>query len=396
MLPPWRGCEKAVTGCPSGPGEPFFSHRLYASLSTTGIIHSFGQRAIFEMHHLQFRHLLTHVLTRLFVVCAAAVFFIESFIVSPSASAGTLDDVRARDKLICGVSEGLPGFSKKDESGVWRGFDVDFCKAVAAAVLGDTAKVEYVSLTADVRFNALTDRRIDLLSRNSTWTMSRDLELGLEFVGISYFDGQGFLVPTLLGATSALQLNGARICVGTGTTSEQNAADFFQSRKLKVSFLRFTEGTDARAAYASEKCDAFTADRSALAAARSLLPEPQNHVILRDVISKEPLGPVVRKDDAKWIGLVRWTLFALINAEELGLDSKSIAAGQGQRAIELAAPATKSLGLSNDWLVKVIVGVGNYGEIFERNLGENTPLALGRGVNALWTQGGLLYAPPMQ
>src|SRR6478672_8450207 len=388
MLPPCRGCEKAVTGCPSGPGEPFFSHRLYASLSTTGIIHSFGQRAIFEMHHLQFRHLLTHVLTRLFVVCAVAMFFIESFIVSPSASAGTLDDVRARDKLICGVSEGLPGFSKKDESGVWRGFDVDFCKAVAAAVLGDPAKVEYVSLTADVRFNALTDRRIDLLSR--------DLELGLEFVGISYFDGQGFLVPTLLGATSALQLNGARICVGTGTTSEQNAADFFQSRKLKVSFLRFTEGSEARAAYASEKCDVFTADRSALAAARSLLPEPQNHVILRDVISKEPLGPVTRKDDPKWTGLVRWTLFALINAEELGLDSKSIATSGRQRAIELAAPATKSLGLPNDWLVKVIVGVGNYGEIFERNLGENTPLALGRGVNALWTQGGLLYAPPMQ
>ena len=363
-----------------------------------GIIHSFGQRAFFEMHHSQLihRNLLAHILTRFFAVCAAVVFLIESFIVSHSAAAGTLDDVRARDKLICGVSEGLPGFSKKDESGVWRGFDVDFCKAVAAAVLGDTAKVEYVPLTADVRFNALTDRRIDLLSRNSTWTMSRDLELGLEFVGISYFDGQGFLVPTLLGATSALQLDGARICVGSGTTSEQNAADFFQSKKLKVSFLRFTEGSDARAAYASEKCDAFTADRSALAAARSLLPVPQNHVILRDVISKEPLGPVVRKDDAKWIGLVRWTLFALINAEELGLDSKSIAAGQGQRAIELAAPATKSLGLANDWLVKVIVGVGNYAEIFERNLGENTPLALGRGVNALWTQGGLLYAPPMQ
>ena len=342
------------------------------------------------------RDLPTHILTRFFAVCAVVVFFIESFVVSHSAAAGTLDDVRSRNKLICGVSEGLPGFSEKDGSGVWRGFDVDFCKAVAAAVLGDTTKVEYVPLTADVRFNALTDRRIDLLSRNSTWTMSRDLELGLEFVGISYFDGQGFLVPTLLGATSALQLDGAKICVGSGTTSEKNAADFFQTKKLKVSFLRFTEGSDVRAAYASEKCDVFTADRSALAAARSLLPVPQNHVILRDVISKEPLGPVVRKDDAKWIGLVRWTLFALINAEELGLDSKSIATGQGQRAIELGAPATRSLGLANDWLFKVIVGVGNYAEIFERNLGEDTPLALGRGANALWTQGGLLYAPPMQ
>ncbi|HVI16025.1 MAG TPA: amino acid ABC transporter substrate-binding protein [Pseudolabrys sp.] len=345
------------------------------------------------MHNSQF---LDRVLNRLFVFCAVVVFFIEGFVVTLSAAAGTLDDVRSRDKLICGVSEGLPGFSEKNGSGVWRGFDVDFCKAVAAAVLGDTAKVEYVPLTADVRFNALTDRRIDLLSRNSTWTMSRELELGIEFVGISYFDGQGFLVPTLLGATSALQLDGAKICVGSGTTSEQNAAEFFQSKKLKVSFLRFTEGSDARAAYASEKCDVFTADRSALAAARSLLPEPQNHVILRDVISKEPLGPATRKDDPKWIGLVRWTLFALINAEELGLDSKSIANGQRQRAIELGAPATRSLGLSNDWLVKVIGGVGNYAEIFERNLGENTPLALTRGVNALWTQGGLLYAPPMQ
>ena len=345
------------------------------------------------MHNSQF---LDRVLNRLFVFCAVVVFFIEGFVVTLSAAAGTLDDVRSRDKLICGVSEGLPGFSEKNGSGVWRGFDVDFCKAVAAAVLGDTAKVEYVPLTADVRFNALTDRRIDLLSRNSTWTMSRELELGIEFVGISYFDGQGFLVPTLLGATSALQLDGAKICVGSGTTSEQNAAEFFQSKKLKVSFLRFTEGSDARAAYASEKCDVFTADRSALAAARSLLPVPQNHVILRDVISKEPLGPATRKDDPKWIGLVRWTLFALINAEELGLDSKSIANGQRQRAIELGAPATRSLGLSNDWLVKVIGGVGNYAEIFERNLGENTPLALTRGVNALWTQGGLLYAPPMQ
>jgi general L-amino acid transport system substrate-binding protein len=330
-----------------------------------------------------------------FVACAVVAVLIESF-VALNAAAGTLDDVRSRDKLICGVSEGLPGFSEKGGSGVWRGFDVDFCKAVAAAVLGDTAKVEYVPLSADVRFKALTDRRIDLLSRNSTWTMSRDLELGIEFAGISYFDGQGFLIPTLLGATSALQLDGAKICVGSGTTSEQNAADFFKSKKLKVSFLRFTEGPDARAAYASEKCDVFTGDRSALAAARSLLPVPQNHIILRDVISKEPLGPVTREDDPKWTGLVRWTLFALINAEELGLNSKLIAADQRQQAIDLGVPATRSLGLANDWLVKVIVGVGNYAEIFDRNLGENTPLALSRGMNALWTQGGLLYAPPMQ
>jgi general L-amino acid transport system substrate-binding protein len=326
---------------------------------------------------------------------AYTIFFI-GFVVTQSAAAGTLDDVRSRGKLICGVSEGLPGFSEKDGSGVWHGFDVDFCKAVAAAVLGDTGKVEYVPLSATIRFDALTDRRIDLLSRNSTWTMSRDLELGIEFAGVSYFDGQGFLVPTLFGASSALQLNGARICVASGTTSEQNAAEFFQNKNLKVSFLRFNKWADARAAYALEKCDVFTGDRSALAAERSLLPVPQNHVILRDVISKEPLGPVTREDDPKWTGLVRWTLFALINAEELGLNMKSIAADQRQQAIALGGPATKSLGLADEWLVKVIGGVGNYGEIFERNLGENTPLDLSRGINALWTQGGLLYAPPMQ
>ena len=197
--------------------------------------------------------LLTQITDSFLVSCAIAAVFIGTFAVTLSATAGTLDDVRSRDKLICGVSEGLPGFSEKDGSGVWRGFDVDFCKAVAAAVLGDTAKVAYVPLSATVRFDALTDRRIDLLSRNSTWTMSRDLELGIEFAGVSYFDGQGFLVPTLFGASSALQLDGARICVASGTTSEQNAAEFFQSKNLKVSFLRFNKWADARAAYADRE-----------------------------------------------------------------------------------------------------------------------------------------------
>jgi len=312
------------------------------------------------------------------------------------AIAGTMDDVRARGKLICGVSEGLPGFSEKDNSGVWRGFDVDFCKAVAAAALGDAARVEYLSLPADARFGALRDRRIDLLSRNSTWTMSRDLELGLEFAGITYFDGQGFLVPALFGATSPLQLKGAKICVISGTTSESNAAAFFRTNNLEVTFLGFPERSAARTAYAAGKCDVFTGDRSALAAERSLLPTPQDHVVLRDVISKEPLGPAMRKDDPKWTGLVRWTLFALVNAEELGLDSRSVVTSHRQLAVELAAPATRALGLSGDWLINVIGGVGNYAEIFERNLGQDTPLELNRGMNALWKEGGLLYAPPMQ
>jgi general L-amino acid transport system substrate-binding protein len=313
-----------------------------------------------------------------------------------SAAADTLDDVRARKMLICGVSEGLPGFSEKDRSGVWRGFDVDFCKAVAAAVLGDVAKVEYRPLSANARFDALKNRKIDLLSRNSTWTMSRELELGLAFAGISYFDGQGFLVPALYGATSPLQLGGASICVVTGTTSETNAAAYFAKHNLRVSFQRFAERAAARKAYAAGKCDAFTGDRSGLAAERSLLKSPQDHVILRDVISKEPLGPVTRQGDPRWTSLVRWTLFALINAEELGLNASTVATTQSQKAKELGAPATKALGLPDDWMVKVVGGTGNYAEIFERNLGADTPLALSRGMNALWTEGGLLYAPPMQ
>ena len=312
------------------------------------------------------------------------------------ASADTLDDVRARKQLICGVSEGLPGFSEKQGSGNWRGFDVDFCRAVAGAVLGDASKVEYRPLSAEKRFDALKNREIDLLSRNSTWTMSRDLELGLAFAGVSYFDGQGFLVPAIYGATSPLQLDGATICVVSGTTSETNAAGFFGKKKLKVSFLRFTERSAARDAYAAGKCDAFTGDRSALAAERSVLAKPQDHVVLRDVISKEPLGPVTRKDSQRWTDLVRWTLFALINAEELGLDSKSVGTTLRQKAIEMGMPAAKALGLPEDWLVTMIGQVGNYAEIFERNLGADTPLALSRGMNALWTEGGLLYAPPMQ
>jgi len=315
--------------------------------------------------------------------------------IATNASAATLDDVRARKILICGVSEGLRGFSEKDAAGNWRGFDVDFCKAIAAAVLGDATKVDYVPLSSDARFDALKNRRVDVLSRNSTWTMSRELELGVVFAGISYFDGEGFLMPAIFGATSPLQFDGARICVLTGTTTEQNAARYFGKHGLHVTFVRFAERAAARASYTEGKCDVFTGDRSALAAERSLLAKPEDHVILRDVISKEPLSPATRKGDDQWTSLVRWTLFALINAEEQGLDSKSVATTLRQTAIDMGRPATKALGLADDWLVGVIGGVGNYSEIFERNLGKDTPLGLSRGMNALWTQGGLLYAPPM-
>jgi general L-amino acid transport system substrate-binding protein len=319
-----------------------------------------------------------------------------TFLASTSVGfAGTLDEVRARDKLICGVSEGLGGFSEQDGAGAWQGFDVDFCRAVAAAVLGDTEKVEYLPLSAEARFAALSDGRIDLLSRNSTWTMSRDLALGLDFPGTSYFDGQGFMIPAIFGAISPLELDGASICVISGTTTEANAMAYFEKAGLKVSFLSFEERDEARAAYAEARCDAYTADRSALAAERAALPAPDEHVILKDVISKEPLGPVVRDTDPQWTTLIRWTLFALIDAEEQGLDAASMSGAGADAAKAMGAPAVKALDLSEDWLVKVLAGVGNYGEVFERNLGEETPMQLSRGVNALWTQGGILYAPPM-
>lgn len=320
---------------------------------------------------------------------------VASTIATAGASlAGTLDDVRNRDKLICGVSEGLGGFSEQDGAGTWQGFDVDFCRAIAAATLGDAGKVEYVPLSAEARFTALSAGKIDLLSRNSTWTMSRDLGLGLDFPGTSYFDGQGFMVPALFGAISPLELDGASICVVSGTTTEANAAAYFEKAGLKVSFLSFEARPEARAAYADGKCDAYTADRSALAAERAELGNPDEHVILKDVISKEPLGPVVRDSDPQWTALVRWTLYGLIDAEEQGLDAASMAGAGAEAARTMGAPAVK-LGLSEDWLVKTVAAVGNYGEIFERNLGEATPMQLGRGVNALWTQGGILYAPPM-
>ncbi len=312
-----------------------------------------------------------------------------------SAMAGTLDIVRERGRLVCGVSEGLRGFSEKAGDG-WQGFDVDFCRAVAAAALGDPDKVDYVPLSAEARFPAVREGRVDLLSRNSTWTMSRDLGLHLDFAAISYFDGQGFLVRTLYGVGSPLELQGARICVVSGTTTQDNAAAYFAKAGLTVSFVPFEERGAARAAYAAEECDAYTADRSALAGERTLLPNPDEHTILRDVISKEPLGPVTREDDPAWTGLVRWVLFGLIDAEEAGLDAAGAAGERRAEAEALGKPAAEALGLAPDWLAVTIAATGNYGEIFDRNLGEETPLGLTRGLNALWTQGGLLYAPPMQ
>lgn len=323
--------------------------------------------------------------------------FIAGWMDTSAALAGTLDDVRARDRLICGVSDGLQGFSAKDEAGAWHGFDVDFCRAVAAAVLGDPEKIEFKPYSAATRFDALKAGEIDLLSRNSTWTMQRDLELGVEFAGIAYYDGQGFLAKAVDGFSSALELNGARLCIVSGTTTEANASSYFAANGLDVKFLRFTDRAAARRAYADGACDAYTADRSALAAERSLLSVPDDHVFLRETISKEPLGPVTREGDDAWTGLVRWTLYGLINAEEMGITAAAVATpDRREEAISLGAAASRGLGLADDWLVKAIAATGNYGEIFGRNLGEDTPLGIPRGSNALWTKGGLLYAPPME
>lgn len=319
---------------------------------------------------------------------------VAAFGATAVAQAGTLDDVRARDRLICGVSDGLPGFSVRYPEGDWAGFDVDICRAIAAAALGDFNKVEYVPLSAAARFDALRNGRIDVLSRNSTWTMSRDLG-GLEFAGIAYYDGQGFMAHAVDGVTSALQLDRARVCVVTGTTTEDNAATWFEANALGVSFVRFTSRPEARMAFASNDCDVFTADASALAAERSILPAPDDYVILPEIISKEPLGPVTRDGDPAWTGLVRWTLYGLINAEERGMTDESVE-GNREQAAALGKPAAAPLGIADDWLATVVASVGNYGQIFDRHLGEGSPLAIRRGVNALWTEGGILYAPPMQ
>jgi general L-amino acid transport system substrate-binding protein len=330
---------------------------------------------------------------------AAAVFAI---FVATAAWGATLDDVRARGTLVCGVSEGLPGFSDKDSTGTWAGFDVDFCRAVAAAIFGDAEKVEYVPLSAAARFDALTAGKIDLLSRNSTWTMARDTGLGIDFAGIAYYDGQAFLSRASYGVHSALELQGARICVLSGTTSEDNAAAYFAGRQVDVTFMPFETREESRKAYEEEACDAMTADRSALAAERSLMAVPDDHVILPEIISKEPLGPVTRDDDPAWTDLVRWTLYGLINAEERGITSASLgssspdAAARQAEALALGKLAAASLKLDDDWLANVLAATGNYGEIFDRNLGPDTPLAIDRGINAPWNAGGILYAPPMQ
>ena len=321
------------------------------------------------------------------------------------AKSPTLQAVRKRGSLVCGVHPGLPGFAFPDVTGRWRGFDVDICRAVAAATLGDAQKVQFVTVTAQDRFSALQQGKIDILSRNTSWTYSRDVSLGVDFPAITYFDGQGFLAPRALQLSSAEELAGARVCVLAGTASEANLADYFRARGLKVTPVRVASEDEARRLYQNDGCDAYTADISALAASRSVLDNPGAHELLPDVISKEPLGPVVRQDDPAWADIVRWTVYALILGEEMGLTARTVDQArhtavdpQARRLLGVEGNLGALLGLSDDWAFQALRQVGAYHEIFRRDLGADSPLNLDRGLNALWNapKPGLLYAPPMR
>ncbi|WBL33684.1 amino acid ABC transporter substrate-binding protein [Sinirhodobacter sp. HNIBRBA609] len=319
------------------------------------------------------------------------------------AAAGTLDDVKARGELNCGVNTGLVGFAAPDANGNWSGFDVAVCKAVAAAVLGDPSKVKYVPTTGQTRFTALASGEVDMLSRNSTWTFSRDTDLKLDFVGVNYYDGQGFMVRKDLGVTSAKELDGASVCIQTGTTTELNLADFFKANNMTYQPITIDSNAEGEQQYLAGACDAYTTDISGLAATRASYADPENHIILPEVISKEPLGPAVRHGDSQWGDVVRWTLNALIAAEEYGVTSANVdelAKGtenpEINRLLGVEGELGKMTGLDNEWAVRAIKASGNYGEIFAATIGEATPIALARGLNAQWTQGGLLYAPPFR
>ncbi|MDQ8697825.1 amino acid ABC transporter substrate-binding protein [Hyphomicrobium sp. LHD-15] len=319
-----------------------------------------------------------------------------------AAQSATLDQVRARGHLVCGVNTGLAGFSAPDDRGRWTGIDIDFCRAVAAAIFKDGNRVRFVPLNAKERFTALQSGEVDVLSRNTTWTMSRDTSLGLNFTGVIYYDGQAFMARRALGLKSAADLAGSSICVQSGTTNELNLSDFFATRGLSYRPVVFERLVEVLGAYISGRCDAFTTDSSQLISERTRLPDPDTHEMLPDLISKEPLGPVVRQGDAGWSNIVRWTLFALINAEELGItqgnveEMRTSSNPEIRRILGTDGEFGRGIGLDNDWVVSIIKTVGNYGEAFERNLGQGSALKIARGRNALWKDGGLMYAPPIR
>jgi len=322
---------------------------------------------------------------------------------APAASADTLASIKERGYLQCGVNTGLAGFATRDDDGNYVGFDVDYCRALAAAIFGDAGSVRFTPLTAKERLVALQSGEIDVLSRNTTWTFTRDVNLGLDFIGVNYYDGQGFVVPNALGVESAKQLDGARICVQAGTTTELNLADYFRANGMSFESVVISTADEARQNYLAEACDAYTTDISGLAAVRSTFPDPTAHTILPEVISKEPLGPLVRQGDDQWADIARWTLNAMILAEELGVSSENVdelrtssTNPEVRRLLGVEGDFGQQLSLGNDWAYNAIKQVGNYGESFARNVGSGTRMNLDRGLNKQWTEGGLMYAPPMR
>ncbi|HEY5818158.1 MAG TPA: amino acid ABC transporter substrate-binding protein [Mesorhizobium sp.] len=323
-----------------------------------------------------------------------------------AAQADTLSDIKAKGFLQCGVNTGLAGFSAPNDKGEWTGLDVDYCRALAAAIFGDGTKVKYTALSAKDRFTALQSGEVDILSRNTTWTINRDTALGLNFAGVTYYDGQGFMVNAkkLPDVKSALQLSGAAVCVQSGTTTELNLADYFKANKMEYNPVVFEKVEEANAAYDSGRCDAYTTDQSGLYAIRLSMSAPDDHVVLPEIISKEPLGPAVRQGDDKFFDVAKWTYYALLNAEEAGITQANVEEMKASENPDIkrllgAEAETKigtDLGLDNAWVANIIKTTGNYGEIFERNVGAGSPLKIARGVNALWTKGGLQYGMPIR
>ena len=336
------------------------------------------------------------------VIASVAVGLAASLFASGASAQATLNSVKQKGMLTCGSNVGLPGFGLPDAQGNWTGLDVDYCRAIAAAIFNDPTKVRFIPLSAKDRFTALQSGEVDLLARNSTWTMSRDTQLGLDFVATNYYDGQGFMVRKKLGVASAKELNGASICTQQGTTTELNLADFFRSNNLKYEVVAFATADETFKAYDSGRCDAFTTDASGLYAERNRASNPDEHIVLPEIISKEPLALAVRHGDNQWGDIVRWAHYALVNAEELGLtkaniDQKAKADNpEIKRFVGTEGKFGEAIGLTNDWAVRIVKHVGNYGEIFERNIGEGSPLKIKRGVNALWTKGGLQYGIPIR
>ena len=321
---------------------------------------------------------------------------------SQPALSQTLKTIKERGMLVCGVSQGIIGFSSPSDKGEWEGFDVDFCRALSAAIFNDASKVKFVPLSANDRFRALQSGDIDVLSRNSSWTMSRESELGLAFTAVTYYDGQGFMVRRARNVNSALELDGSKVCVQTGTTTALNLADYFLANGMKYEAISENSADDMVKDYDSNRCDVLTSDASQLYAERLKLGKPSDHVILPDIISKEPLGPVVRQGDQQWFNLVKWTHFAMIDAEEFGVSSKTIDEAMKskkpdiQRLVGLEGNYGEQIGLTKDWAARIVKLVGNYGEVFERNVGTKSRLGIPRGINELWTTGGIQYAPPIR